>query len=284
MNRDCIVWVVSDLHSNSHQGLAPLYFEHEGGTHKANPLQRWLWGNWRDMWEKRAPAIKKEEGLPLVAMFNGDAHDGPGVKDSPAVITRNEADQLRLAVEVIAPALDVADRMYIMRGTEAHTGKGAWREEALADDIGAERDPSGTASWYRLYAKLGGVLFDVRHHPETSGRKAWTRDSAHARIAFEVMSDYILNDMKPPQVVLRAHTHVLGEGVARKGTHTTRAFTTPPWQKTTSYGHRIAAGLNQDTGCWYFVCRGGRITRYDYILYEPRKQQPHRIDWNDSGD
>ena len=279
---DCIVWVTSDMHTNSFTGLSPYYFEHEGGTHKANELQRWLWRNWRDMWEKRATAVKLEEKLPLIYVHNGDAHDGPGVKQSPAVITRNESDMLRLAVQVIEPALNVADRVYIMRGTEAHTGKQAWREESLAEDIGAEKSPDGTYSWWRLFANWGGVLFDVRHHPETSGTKNWTRDAAHGRIAFEVLSDYVLNGMTPPDVALRAHTHVFGEGVSHKGQYTTRAYTTPPWQKTTSYGHRIAAGLNQDTGGIFFVIRNGKITRSDFVKYEPKKLQPHRVDWNDS--
>jgi hypothetical protein len=71
----CIVAVVSDLHTNSTTGLCTPYFEHEGGQHKANAGQRWLWRNWLDYWQVIAN-LKANTSLPVLAIINGDAHAG----------------------------------------------------------------------------------------------------------------------------------------------------------------------------------------------------------------
>lgn len=288
----CIVAVVSDLHTGSTTGLCvPRFTLDDGGDYVANPLQKHLWKYWKQYW-KEIEGLKAKHSLPVVTIINGDAHEGDH-HNTPQIITRNEADQLRLAVDVIQPILDVADRIFVIRGTPTHTGKAAWREEKLAEDIGAEREAGGTWSWWRLRAEFGGVLFDVAHHPETTGRRNWTRDAAHARIAKIVQDDYWLNGYRPPDVVLRAHTHVRGIGEANSPLFRTVAYTTPPWQKHTSFAYRIGAGFNLDVGGLYFICQDGEVKDWDWIIYEnakankkrtPRKLSPYRIDWSDPND
>ena len=139
---DCIVAVVSDLHSNSTIGLCPYSFNlDDGGTYKASKAQRWLWRNWQDYW-KRIANLSQDTGLPVVAVVNGDITDGDH-HGSPQLITRNDADQLRLGIAVLEPVLNTARRVFVVRGTEAHVGKSASLEEMIAQDIGAEPSPWG---------------------------------------------------------------------------------------------------------------------------------------------
>ena len=146
---DCIVAIVSDLHTNSHVGLCTPFFQHEGGQHKANAGQRWLWHCWKDYWQAIV-RLRDDTGLPVLAIVNGDAHDGDHHGTSE-IITRNQADQLRLAVDVLEPALAVADRLIVVRGTPAHTGEAAWMEESLARDISiAEWHSEEQASWWHV--------------------------------------------------------------------------------------------------------------------------------------
>ncbi len=271
-----IVAVVSDLHSNSTTGLCPPRFTlDDGGDYVASRAQRWLWRNWLDYWQTIAN-MRQNTGLPVVAILLGDAHDGDH-HGTPQIVTRNENDQLRLAVDVVTPVLDVADKIFVIRGTEAHVGKSAWREEALAEDIGAEPAAGGTASHWHLYAEFGGVTFDVQHHPETGSKVPWGAGSDANRISAMLMYEYASTGDKVPDVALRAHRHQFRDSGT---THPTRTFQTPPWQLATAYvnGPVGAAGKINAVGGLYFVCRNGGYT-WDRISYRPARAKPMRPTW-----
>jgi hypothetical protein len=223
--QDAVLAVVSDLHTNSTVGLCKPYVElDDGGRYKASSLQRWYWRSWLDLWE-RYKSIKEQHKLPLVAIVNGDAADGVPHKTTQ-VITSNKATQLRMAVDVLEPVLDVADAIIIMRGTPAHTGKAAWLEEALAEDIGAVPFGEHQHSWWHLYAKIGGFTFDVKHHPETGSKVPWAAGAAAARMAAQVVFKYGATGDTPPDFALRAHRHTFMDS---GNTYKTRVLCTPAW-------------------------------------------------------
>jgi hypothetical protein len=273
---DTLVAVVSDMHTNSTTGLCPFSWEHENGVHKANDGQRWLWRNWRDYWQRIAN-LKSDTGLPVVAIFAGDAHDGDH-HGTTEIITRNPADQLRLAVDVMGPALEVADRVIIIRGTSAHTGEAGWMEEKLAQDISsAVWYNDQQASWWHLYGEFGGVLWDVQHHPEAGGTRPWTSGNGANVISSIVLDDYVQTGDRIPDVVVRAHRHQL----ATSGQHR-RPFVIqlPPWQLSTGYvkGPIAAAGKINAVGGMYAICRDGHYT-WEPVLYHPRRERARRIEW-----
>jgi len=272
----CIVAVVSDLHTNSTTGLCTPYFEHEGGQHKANAGQRWLWRNWLDYWQVIAN-LKASTSLPVLAILNGDAHDGDH-HGTTEIITRNQADQLRLAVDVLEPLLAVADRLVVIRGTPAHTGEAAWMEETLARDISiAEWHSEEQASWWHLYAELGGVRLDVQHHPEAGSARAWTSGNGANIISASLLMEYAATDDRPPHVAIRAHRHQF----VTSGQHR-RPFVIglPPWQLATSYVKTkvAAAGKINPVGGLYLICRDGRYT-WEPVIYHPRRERARRIEW-----
>lgn len=274
MGDGVIVAAVSDLHSNGTTGLCPPRFTlDDGGDYVASPAQRWLWRNWTDYWQTIAN-MKRDTGLPVAALVVGDAVDGDH-HDTPQIITRNEADQLRIAIKVMMPVLEVADRVFIIRGTESHVGKSAWREEALADDIGAVPSPDGTASWWHLYADFAGVTFDVQHHPESGSMRPWTAGAEVNRISAMLVYEYAGTRDKMPDVAIRAHRHQFRDSGT---THPVRTFAMPAWQLATAFvkGPVAAAGKINSVGGLYFICRDGSYT-WDAVQYRPARRKPVKV-------
>lgn len=270
MNQDCLVAIVSDLHTNSTVGLSPPTVSlDDGGEYKHNAAQAWLWDKWRLFWDE-IWQIGDREKLPVIAVLNGDALDGDH-HNTPQIITRNPADQLAIAAAAIEPILRNASHLFVVRGTEAHVGKNAWLEEALAKDVGAIECPLGTHSWWHLLASFGGVTFDIAHHPESVSRVPRARGADANRIAADTIYEYASTGDPLPQVVIRSHAH----GKRDSGlNHPVRAFLTPPWQLTTAFGHRLGAGGKvQEVGGLYFICRQGRYI-CDFITYRPGRAKP----------
>ena len=267
---NCITTIVSDLHTNSTVGICPPNIQlDDGGTYRQSKIQKWFWRNWLDTWQKYKD-IKARENLPLVLIVNGDAGDGDH-HDTPQIITRNPTTQLRIAVDTLKPALDVADVIIIIRGTEVHVGKNAWIEEKLAEDIGAFPCNDEMHSWWHLYAEFGGVTFDVKHHPESGSMRPWTAGGEANRIAAILTYNYALSGMRPPDVAFRAHKHkFLDSGT----THPTRVFATPAWQFSTAFVHRIGAGGDPPRcGSVYLICRDGKYVP-DVIDYQVKRSKP----------
>ena len=262
-----IVAVVSDLHINSTIGLCPLngVSLDDGGTYRPSKEQRWLGRCWSDFWD-RAQALG---GDRLHVVINGDAVDGDH-HDTPAIVTRNMETQVRMALAVLEPSAGLADRLYIMRGTEVHTGKQAQWEEFLAKDLDAVPDDAiGSHSWWWLPLEVGGVKFDIAHHPGTSSRRPWTRGAAANRLAAWILSDYAESRSIPPDVVIRSHNHIFEDSGE---SHPIRAIITPAWQLCTPFGHRIGgSGKLAHIGGLLFVCEGGQYTM-NAVRYRGRRR------------
>jgi hypothetical protein len=252
---------VSDLHSNSTIGLCPPRFKlDDGGTYEASKPQQWLWQCWLSYWQE-IKDLAASLSLNVAVVVNGDSTDGDH-HDTPQIITRNLDDQLDIALEVLKPALDVADKHFIIRGTEAHSGKSGWMEERLAKETGAVANDD-THSWWHLLLDLDGVVFDIKHHPESGSMRPWTSGAESNRIAAILVYEYARSGVMP-HVALRAHRH----GFRNSGkTHPIEVFTTPPWQLTTAFGHRIGVGGNKNAiGGLYFICKKEKY-RWEQISF-----------------
>ena len=108
------------------------------------------------------------EGRRLFAVCNGDLCDFNHKQRTPQYITTDKATALRMAVDVLYPMLDLnPEKVFIILGTEAHTGLNRWMERKVAEDIGAE------------YSETKRVAFDgVTLTPargEKSGRRGLRR-------------------------------------------------------------------------------------------------------------
>jgi len=283
-----ILVVVGDLHTNSFSGLIPpVVYRSNGNKERQNAWQKWLWNKWLTFWGN-IDDIKKQTKLPVAVVFNGDScdknHHAPHemIDLNPNVITNT-------AIEVLEVPLEVADCWYMIRGTEAHTGRGAWMEERIAKElamtsphkVGARPEKrlggenTWVYSWWKLYMEIGGVFFDIKHHPESNSTRSWTRGGGAMRIAKIVMDSYYESGDRPPQVAIRNHFHHWEDSGTNQPT---QAFILPAWQGPTDFTHRRAIESEaHPVGGIYFVCRNGKYTPWEKLTYEPQRRKAERV-------
>jgi hypothetical protein len=252
---ETLVAVVADLHTNSVRGLCPPSINLDaGGTYKASKAQRLVWRRWLDFWEI-VEAKKKALGCRLYVVVAGDVGD-KNTHDGSGLISRVNSDEVKIAALALEKPREIADEFFIVRGTPAHEGPQASLCELIASDLDATPDDeAGTKSWWWLPLEAGGVTFDIAHHPQTSGRRPWTKAAAAARHGAIIRSEYLDAGEKPPDVAIRAHVHYWQPGPREPRP---QFFYCPPWQLTTSFGHRLGAGGRiEPVGGLWFMCKNG---------------------------
>ncbi|MHC4542942.1 MAG: hypothetical protein ACYSYL_00245 [Planctomycetota bacterium] len=266
-----IVVAVADVHSNSTVGVNPTTVSLGGsGTWQATVGGKWRLACWNEFWDK-VEHVKKETGYDLYVTVVGDALDDP-VHATFEVVTHDPSIILDLAETVYQRPRSLADHLFIVRGTPAHTGTGCWLEEALAQRLGAERDTElDTWSWYHLPLMVEELLFDIAHHPRTVGRLPWTEKGAPGRQAAYTALRKVRVGHDVPDVILRAHAH--GElndtGVGTKP----RAIYMRPWQVSTGFGHRIGeSGVIVPIGGLIITVQGDQLhIRDEHFIPEDRE-------------
>lgn len=266
-----ILVVISDLHLNSTVALCPPAVAlDDGGTYRPSKIQRQLWRWWLDSWEQVKATVEREKA-ELYVVVNGDVVEGYHHRWTQ-LISSNPADQERMAITVLDPVAQMADHLFFVRGTQAHAGRSAHWEETLADDLGAESDTeTGTASWWHLKFKLGGVKFSIAHHRPIA-KLPWTMGGPANRLAAHIVYKYAKRGWKRPDVVVRSHGHKIDDS---SKTHPVKVICAPAWQSSTEFINKIDPDSFADVGSLLFVCRDGRydwrwIGENQYLWAEPK--------------
>jgi len=262
-NSSTAVIAVGDLHVNSTAALSPPIVNlDDGGTFRASRPQRAMWESWLDFWTEagRLQADHK------VGILNGDLGELDTKRRSNQLITTNKATIMHMLLDVLEPALDVLDAVYVIRGTMAHTGKSGWLEEAIANDI-TINVPSPTAvSWWHLRAMASGVRFDISHHA-SMGSLPWSERYAALKVATITRMRYFEMGQRPPNVIIRSHNHRYAD--SGNNYDDTYAFCLPCWSLLTEYAYRIGKENSiPDIGGMTFICDDGKFTNKKYI-YKP---------------
>lgn len=264
-----VVALVSDLHCNSTTALCPPVVDlDDRGQYHAGPIQRAIWRHWLAYWK----AVKTARaGKRLVIVLNGELADNNHHPTSQ-LVTRNPADMLKLSAEALAPALALLgedDRIFVTRGTEAHSGGSAYMDETVANDIGATGPGDDLYSHWQLRLDIEGVRFDIAHHPPGGGgRVPWTRGNFAGRLAAMSFYEAIERNEKPPHLYVRGHVHRPGDSYDLTPV---RALILPSWQHTTSYGYRIGGG-DLPIGGAIVTCSDGRYMVDKMYYHWPRRQ------------
>lgn len=262
-----VIAVVSDLHVNSTVALCPPSFTlDDGGTYRASRPQTWIWRQWLSYWQT-VREWRDSLDAPLRIIVNGELGDN-NHHHTTQLITRNEADIVRMAAEVMRPATDLlreGDHLFVTRGTEAHSGPSASIDERIAADLGATpaRDDEPPVSWWQLRAEFDGVTFDVMHHPPGSGgRLPWTRGNFANKLAAIAYMEAGRKE-QPPHLLIRGHIHAPADS---QDTWPVRAVIAPSWKLKDAYAYRIGGG---------FLPVGGLIITCHDGGYELRKMLYH---------
>lgn len=258
--------IVSDLHVNSTAGLCTPVVNRESGTYHAHRPQRELWESWLDFCKRAEAAPGKK-----IAIVNGDLGELDTKRRTYELITPNKAEVMAVIPEVIEPLIKIVDSVYIIRGTPAHTGKGAWLEEAIAHDLTNSAKQGTAASWYHLRAVVEGVRIDIAHHASMGGLP-WTQANAANKLAAKTIFQYADQYKQPtPDLVIRSHNHRYADSSSN---FHTRAIFTPCWSLSTEYGFRN--GHENDLphiGGMLISCQDGAYTYDGPVMYRPAESK-----------
>lgn len=258
MKTAVICW--SDTHQNHIFGLCPPNMEltEREGTWVLNPVQRELWWAWNSCWEW-------VDGITLgcdlrVGVSVGDAIENDSkIRSQSELVSLHQNDALEMAVKTLEPITKKLDHFFIVKGTEAHVGKGAWTENQLAKELGAIPDKKNkSAAWMHLISEFSGVKFDIAHHPSGNSNVKRNYPAVATRLAYDVWESYCMFwKERPPDVAVRGHLHRFADSGT---TIPTRGIILPGFQYKTYYLSRIGKDADlPDVGMVVFICEDGKV-------------------------
>jgi len=247
--------IVSDLHVNHSKGLSPPKYKRDDGEEVGlNDSRRFLLKAWEKNWDDIEAYTK---GYRRSMAINGDLVDLYPGKNGSQYLSINPTDAITNAVELIEPVLrkHIDGDLFVIRGTDYHTGGSGWAEEEIAKDLGAVKNGKDkTYSWWQLRAEFGGVKFDISHYT-SMGSLPWTGPNAALRLAYETMSDYNEWGEPYPDLVIRSHMHRFADSGRN---HPVRVIFTPAWQNAPAYlMNRGAVNKRPQFGSVVVLCEGG---------------------------
>lgn len=221
----------------------------DGGFYGASKAQRWLWQCWGDFWQQ-VQAERHALGADLYTVFGGDVTEGDH-HGSTQIASGNPNAQAAAVNAAMRVVLDLKpDKMFFVRGTEAHVGKSGSHEERIADGLRRDGRPvqmdpdTGTSSWWHLRMEIQKVRLDIAHHGRT-GQREHTRGSQAVLHAHDILLSHVKNNELPPHLCLRGHHHRFNDS---NDACPVRVVTSGAWQLKTAYVHKIAADSMADIG------------------------------------
>ena len=232
------VVVISDLHIGSSVGLCPTagMRQDDGGWYKLSGKQRSLarcFENFREWALKRTDAAESR-----VIVINGDLIDGYH-HNTVAVATNNVMIQEQTAIEFLKPVAADYDKTYVVRGTEAHVGKSAQSDEAIARALNCEVDPdTGAHSRWQCWMDVDGLVFNIAHHVGTTSSAAY-ESSAVMREMVAALVEAGQWEQRLPDVLIRSHRHRYIKIAIPSKKGEIQAAVTPGWQLRTPYIERL---------------------------------------------
>lgn len=265
-----LIFVVSDLHSGGTGGLLPPGFRtFDGNEVRQNPGQAWLWGLWLKAIEW---AKQKANGDPFVVVVNGDLIEGVHHRNTQ-IISAEPADHIEAAKQCMEPLVEGASKVFIIQGTECHTGGS---DAGLGGLLRGEENPeTGKRSFVRLELDVGGTLCVFRHHIGTTSR-SWLEASQMSIHMREEQIQASRKGSKCPQVLVCSHRHKFGYW----GDPNALVVVTPCWQIPTRYAHKVVPNPVIEPGIVSLDWRGladGSMPVMDWKVFEPRKEKPVKL-------
>lgn len=258
-----VIAVTSDLHCGGTTALCPNGIPlDDGGTYLPSKAQKWLWQSWNSYWDRVEEVRKAHKGSKLYEVFNGDLIDGAH-HHTTQIVSENPNPQAAILNAAMGVPLSLKpNKMFIVRGTEAHVGHSASAEERIADGLRRDKRPiegdpeTGTASWWHLRMDVEGVYLDVTHHGRT-GQREHTRGGAAVLHAHDILLSYVKRGERVPDLCLRAHYHRFNDSYEACPV---RVITSGAWQLGTGFVHKVAADTMADIGGLIIVVKDGEYT------------------------
>lgn len=266
-----LIAVISDVHAGSSVALCPERIAlDDGGEYVASTAQRWLWQNWLAFW-RRVESERRAQQAALYVVVNGDLTEG-NHHGTTQIVNGNPTAQAAVVNACMKPVLALEpDRMFFVRGTEAHVGVSACQEERIAlglqkDGRPVEGDPAiGTASWWHLKMLVHGHRLDIAHHGRM-GTRPWTKHTGVGTLAAQIFYEHCARSEPYPALAIRSHYHRYADSGSL---HPVRVVQTPAWQLATAYVHKVAPDSMADVGGVLILLDPNRPPDVTPILYPP---------------
>ncbi len=266
MQHDYKIACVSDLHVGSTVALpaAKQYVLPDGQILYASLAQLWLLECWRMYW-KEFHSIKAKRSAIII---NGETVEG---EHHCAKQIAGQAEVMEaMAVELLRPHISKVNKLYVTRGSAAHSKQQGMADETVARELGAVRNAAGWHSDYNWRINVGGCLIDAAHHI-SGGGVPWTAGNNVRRQVMTSILQAVQRQEKPPNILLRGHVHNLAEWQFAE----TKCYVTPSWKLRDEYAYKIQAGISRIGGLFIFV-NGGQaevITK----TFAPTTERPHKL-------
>ena len=234
-----------------------------------------MWDCWKDF-NAQVDEARQSLGASLYYLFNGDMVDG-NHHGTTQILSGNpnaQAAVVNACMEI--PLALKPEKIWMIRGTDAHVGQSACAEERIADGLRRDKRPivtedrTGSASHWHAKANFHGWRFDFAHHGRV-GTRPWTKPNVVMNLAAEIFQDHAQVDFdrnqlpSAPHIAIRSHMH---QFVDTGNAHRVRVIQTPAWQLATSFINRIAPGKLAEVGGVIIVIRAGQPPEVRPILYK----------------
>lgn len=268
MSRTVIV-AVSDLHVGSSTGLCSTdgIRGPDGTLHKPSKFQEFLWRCWVHFWNEQVPERCKGADK-TVLVINGDSIDGCH-HNTVNLMTNSIQCQERAAAEILKTVTTRFDRVYMVRGTEAHVGPGAESDERIGELIGSEKDDSGDYTRWQLWLNASGQIFQFAHHIGTTSSAAY-ESSAPMREMVAGLVEAAQWGQALPDVFVRSHRHRFIEVPMASTKGRIRIVITPAWQLRTPFVERIDRMRLPHIGGVIFIVEDGECLVKEKLYSLPK--------------
>lgn len=265
MTKPNLVISVGDYHSGSTTALAIPFVLADGQTITPSRYQVWL----KTKHDEFVARCKQEaQGHFVTLLIGGDMIDGVAHHGTSQTVGTT-ADQRDMAVELTRPLWGMADRLYALRGTDAHVGSNGEEDSTVAGAVGAQ-----AGHYWQL--DIGGRLIDWAHHCKL-GQREWTIDNPLITLAETVEFSALRRKRRVPDLVLRHHVH-RGRHVRASGGM--QVVTCPCWQLPTSWLRALDPRAWPDIGgvLYHPADNRAEVLRYE-LPDDPivRIDETHRI-------
>lgn len=247
------VLFVADTHTGS--TVSPWPDGHplpDGGTWQLSRPQRMLANFWDQMLEE---ALAFDHIDAVVSL--GDLVDGNNPK--AGLITDRMDYQAGAAVELLAPLRELAERFYVVRGTEWHTGKGDEHVTRIASDLKATPIPStGELTWPELYLDMDGCLIHCAHHIGGTSNPMYEATAVLKALDTLILELHKAYGRLAPNVmgIVRAHRH-RAISVSKNGR---MGMVLAPWKLKDNHAHKVAPESIPEIGYGVMEAEDGKLS------------------------
>lgn len=233
--------VLGDTHIGSTVALSkPVINLDDGGTYHASKAQVNIYKAWQELQK----VISNLPPPKPVLVLLGDLVETDAKNRSDQVITRNAETLRTMAVDVLDEVAKLCTAVYVVRGTEAHTGKSASMDDAIGKEFGSTGPVASSHSYWWLPLEIEHVRVDIAHHANMSG-VPWNKSSA-TTLASRVLFSCAEKGEIAPNLILRAHQHRWGD--SKDDFEVIRAVQLPGWTFATAHIHKVNPGSIAEIG------------------------------------